>query len=871
MYRRDMTANLEWFGYGLLVTMVVGLFLPLWGGELSRRLTLIVPGIVLAIVVLISSRANAPRSAAAAAVGGAWIMLTYAAWTGGGITSAAYLACLIPTLAAGVLLGRRAAVVVLALSAVSGFLLAMAEAQGWLPVDHVAATSPYMRWSSRSLVLAMAVAIMYAADVAMDRAMARTRQDVEERRRAETAARETAQRLRVAMQAARMAAWEWDLERDELTWSDEAPALIGKPSAELASTIREAIARVHPDDRDSFERLATTLRNTANPGPVRFEQRLVAPDGTVRWFEELGQYYAATEDRPPRIVGVILDVTERRRIEALQAAVARGLSTQIGEDFFRSLVGHLASTLEVDFAFVGELVGDRTKVQTVGVFDRGVLGADFEYDLRGAPCEQVVGQGICTYPAGVQQRFPDDKALAAKGVEGYAGQPLIDSAGRPMGLLAVMSGRPLQHLAELESVLRIFAIRAATELERMHVMKAQAALETQLRQSQKMETVGQLAGGVAHDFNNLLSPILGYADLLLGDVHPDDHRRDYLQTIKDAAERAAALTRQLLTFSRRQLFDLTVFELNQAVAGFERILRRTIREDIAIDFRYGQASTCISGDVSQVEQILMNLVVNAQDAMPSGGRIVVETGEERDVDPDTAPVADAPTARLVTLTVSDTGTGMSPEVLQHVFEPFYTTKEKGRGTGLGLATVYGIVRQHRGSVAIDSQLGTGTRVTIRLPAAEPAQPRADAAARPAPPAPDASETVVVVEDDETVRELVRVVLQQRGYDVIAFADPQKCLEAGNQAACGAALLLTDIIMPGLNGRQLYERLRERCPSLKVLYMSGYADSVIADRAVGEDGIDLLSKPFTVETLVSRVRQAIGTSELPPVDARLLKG
>jgi PAS domain S-box-containing protein len=859
MYRRDVKANLEWFGYSLLATAVIGLFLPLWGGDLARRLLLIVPGVVLAVVILVSARAGAPRPAAFAAVAGGWIMLTVAAWTGGGVMSVAYLGYLIPILAAGALLGRQAATVVLGASLVSGLLMAIAEIQGWLPADVVTA-SPVLRWSSRSLVLGMALAILYGADVAMERAFAKGREEMEERKRAETAARDAAQRLHVAMQAARMAAWEWDIEHDVLTWSDEAAALIGKPPAELSSTIRQAIANVHPDDRESFQRTAEMLRTTPEPGMIRFGQRLVAPDGTVRWFEQLGRYFPATDTRPARIVGVISDVSERRRVEDLQVAVARGLSTQIGTGFFHSLVGHLADALGADIAFVGELVGDGTRVRTVAVSENSALAPDFEYDLRGAPCQQVVYGGVCTYPAGVQQRFPDDTVLVTGGIEGYAGQPLTDSAGRPMGLLVIMSRRPLRNLAELESILRIFAIRAATELERMRAMTAQAALETQLLQSQKMETIGQLAGGVAHDFNNLLSPILGYADLLLGDIRPDDHRRDYLQTIKDAAERAAALTRQLLTFSRRQLLDLTVFELNGAVSGFEKILRRTIREDIVIHFRYSQAPTSIRGDVSQIEQILMNLVVNAQDAMPSGGEIVVETGEATDVASDADTSNDAPPVRFVMLTVSDTGNGMSPEVLQHAFEPFYTTKEKGRGTGLGLATVYGIVRQHLGSVVIDSQPGAGTRIAIRLPAAGPAAAQAECAALQAPSDAAPSETVVVVEDDDIVRELACVVLRRLGYEVVAFADPQQCIDAGATSTCRADLLLTDIIMPGLNGRLLYERLRERCPSLKVLYMSGYADSVIADRAVGGGGIDLLPKPFTVEALVSRVRRAI---EGPP--------
>jgi PAS domain S-box-containing protein len=371
--------------------------------------------------------------------------------------------------------------------------------------------------------------------------------------------------------------------------------------------------------------------------------------------------------------------------------------------------------------------------------------------------------------------------------------------------------------------------------------------EEELRLAQKSESIGRLAGGVAHDFNNLLSPILGYAEMLLLGMSGDDPRHDHLMQIQKAALRARDLTQQLLAFSRKQVLEMTVLDLGKVISGLHAILRRTIREDVEIELRLAPTPSRIRADVTQVEQILMNLAVNAQDAMPAGGRFLIETANRSGEDPIPGP--------QVALTVCDTGTGMSPEVLANVFEPFFTTKKKGKGTGLGLATVYGIVKQHEGHIRVESEPGEGTTFEILFPLAEE-----ESAVEATPDAPRegerGSETVLVVEDDEGVRGLVCSVLEYHGYRVIEVTGAAECMAFVEGHDGPIDLLLTDVIMPRMSGREMYERLTKMRPGLPVLYMSGYTADEIAHHGVLDDGVELIQKPIRVRMLTGKVREIL---------------
>ncbi|MHC1742547.1 MAG: PAS domain S-box protein [Syntrophobacteraceae bacterium] len=379
-------------------------------------------------------------------------------------------------------------------------------------------------------------------------------------------------------------------------------------------------------------------------------------------------------------------------------------------------------------------------------------------------------------------------------------------------------------------------------------------LEAKLRQVQKMEAVGQLAGGVAHDFNNMLSPILGYAEMLLDDLHPADDRYDQVMEIKKAAERSRDLVRQLLAFSRKQILQVRLVVLSQVVENMEKLLRRTLREDISLRIVPSPVTCAVMADVGQLEQVLMNLVVNAQDAMPAGGSLTIEVSRAELTEGDCVGQPGSLPGKYGVLVVRDTGSGMDDETLEHIFEPFYSTKGE-RGTGLGLATVYGVVKQHHGNILVESRRGEGTVFRVFLP-----EENREAAAHDRTPSTQArlggAETILVVEDDEMVLRMACSLLMRQGYTVLPAASGSQALAVLEHHPGPVHLLLTDVVMPGMNGRELYEELVRGSPGLRVLYMSGYTDEVIARSGLLEEDTHLIQKPFSARDLPLRVRQVL---------------
>ncbi|MCL4294135.1 MAG: response regulator [Anaerolineae bacterium] len=382
-------------------------------------------------------------------------------------------------------------------------------------------------------------------------------------------------------------------------------------------------------------------------------------------------------------------------------------------------------------------------------------------------------------------------------------------------------------------------------------------LEEQLQQSQKMEAVGRLAGGVAHDFNNLLLVITGYSELLLDRYLGDNERvRGYVKQIHQAGDRAAALTRQLLVFSRKQMLEPKVLDLNEIIAEMDKLLRRLIGEDIDLVTIPKPGLGQVKADPSQIEQIIMNLAVNARDAMPQGGKLTIETANVELDEAYTRQHADVSPGPYVLLAVSDTGIGMDQAVLAHIFEPFFTTKEEGKGTGLGLATVYGIVKQSSGHIWTYSEVGHGTTFKIYLPRIEETvvavEPGLDQTRQP-----QGSETILLVEDADPVREMLRTLLQGDGYTVLEARSGAEALQLYAQHAGSLHLLVTDMVMPGgLNGRELAERLASLHPGLKILFVSGYTDEAIVHHGVLEQGMVFLQKPFSPATLLRKVREVL---------------
>ena len=386
-------------------------------------------------------------------------------------------------------------------------------------------------------------------------------------------------------------------------------------------------------------------------------------------------------------------------------------------------------------------------------------------------------------------------------------------------------------------------------------LSSRKLLEEQLRLSQKMEAVGQLAGGVAHDFNNLLTAILGYGSLLASRLAPGAPGREEIDEILRASERAAALTKQLLAFSRKQVLEPVVLDVNELVRNLEKLLRRLIEEDVELVTRLDSSVASVRADPGQLEQVIMNLVVNARDAMPHGGKLTIETANA-DLDETYAQrhVTVHP-GRYVMVAVSDTGIGMDAATKQHIFEPFFTTKEKGKGTGLGLSTVYGIVKQSGGNIWVYSEPGKGTTFKVYLPRVE------ETAAEGVPPSADSlpavgTETILIVEDEASIRALSRRVLEKRGYRVLEASSGRDALERVRIEEGPIHLLLTDLVMPDMGGTELASRLQQLHPDLRVLFMSGYTDDGVVRNGLLGPGRAFLQKPFTPHALARKVRDAL---------------
>ncbi|MBW2524844.1 MAG: PAS domain S-box protein [Deltaproteobacteria bacterium] len=405
-----------------------------------------------------------------------------------------------------------------------------------------------------------------------------------------------------------------------------------------------------------------------------------------------------------------------------------------------------------------------------------------------------------------------------------------------------------------ESALQLFMIDIS---DRLRAEREHARLEEQLRQSQRLESIGRLAGGVAHDFNNLLSPILLYAELALQTMTSADAHYEEFSQICEAVNQAKKLTQQLLAFGRRQVLQTKVLSINDVISESRRLVRRLIREDVEIFVELEPTLDLVEADPSQLQQVVLNLVINAQDAMPEGGRMTVRTANATLDDAEGRQHGDLPPGAYVTLQVSDTGRGMSPETQEQIFEPFFTTKGGGKGTGLGLATVHGIVKQHGGHVEVRSAPGEGTTFTVYLarasgeasrPSWRPQAARVDAGVRA---------TVLVAEDDDLVRSQVVRILGRAGLEVLAAVDGEDAVGKAAAHAGPIDLLVTDVIMPKLNGRQLYDALLQSRPALRAIFMSGYTNDVIADQGVADEGLRFLQKPFSLHDLLSAVRGALG--------------
>lgn len=543
-----------------------------------------------------------------------------------------------------------------------------------------------------------------------------------------------------------------------------------------------------------------------------------------------------------RVVGV-LGVFSREPLVAFVRDALGAIADQLAVGIERLRASHELQQAEERFSKVFRLSPVAIAISTLDE-DRYVDANDAFLALIDGPREEVVGR--TAQELGVWA----DPAQWANVVDGLRRD---GTASNVELAIRTKQGVLCSVLASFE---RIELGGRPCLLSLVHDMSGRKLLEEQLRQAQKMEAVGRLAGGVAHDFNNLLSVITGYCDLLLRPLPPEAPGRAQIEEMRGAAEAATSMTRQLLAFSRRQVIEPRVLDLSEVVGKTERLLQRLLGSDIALVTRLDSGTAAVHADPGQIEQVVMNLAVNARDAMPAGGNLVIETAV---VELDETAVRDEPSLRTgwyVMLAVCDTGVGMDAQTLARIFEPFFTTKAVGKGTGLGLATVYGIVRQSGGLIRVESEPGQGTTFRVYLPRVERAAAAVEAssAAPRAAAAPRGSEVVLVVEDSDPLREFDREVLELQGYTVLDAPNGQAALEVAT-AQDRIDLLMSDVVLPGMNGRELAGRLMSERPRLKVLFTSGHPTEVLERYGI-DAGDSYLQKPFTLDTLARKVREVL---------------
>jgi len=600
--------------------------------------------------------------------------------------------------------------------------------------------------------------------------------------------------------------------------NQQAAALAGRPAAEIIG--RPSLDFVEPR-RAAFVR--SLLQRLDLGGSARSDDVVIErPDGSVALVEASGTDIQVGDERL-RLV-ILRDITERKRAEA---------KLRESEDRFRRLAENAQ-----------DLIYRYQLLPTPG----------FEYVSPAATA--ITGytpeEHYADPELGVKIVHPEDRPIIEKMLqaEEVPEEPLTVRWMHKSGRTVWTEQRNVAIRNQSGKVAVIEGIaRDVTERRK---------LEEQLRQAQKMEAVGQLAGGIAHDFNNLLTVITGYADMALPKLHRSDPLRQDIEEIRRAGQRAAALTRQLLAFSRRQIVTPGVLDLNEIVAEMENLLRRTIGENIELVTVPAQALGRIKADPGQIEQIIMNLVLNSRDAMAEGGKLTIETSNaDLDATYVSKHVAVQP-GRYIMLAVSDTGCGMNEETQSRIFEPFFTTKEQGKGTGLGLATIYGIVKQCGGTISVYSELGHGTTFMIFFPEMTGIEEAVQPEVAPAR-VPGGIETVLVVEDDEMVRRLSCLVLKEKGYNVLEARHGGEALLTCERHLGPIHLMVTDVIMPQMGGRELAQRLAPLHPEMKVLYLSGYASNAIVHQGTLLPGVAFLQKPFAPGALTRKVREVLDAS------------
>jgi len=668
--------------------------------------------------------------------------------------------------------------------------------------------------------------------VAGDVSIGLDRLDAEaQRERAEVELRASQTRLKHALDAGGIGTFDWDITTGETVWGGYSEHLFGFGAGESHGDVMEFRNRIHPDDLPAV--YAAMEEGRRDRSPFRYEYRVIWPDGAVHLLSGRAEFYYGDSGEAVRLCAAMVDVTANRRAEKAL--------WETGERLLQAT--HVARIGVFDHDHVTGMSYWSPEMRTIFGFDDEVAASVEAYLTRIHPDDQeyvIAAIGRALDPAGPGTYEIEHRLLLADGSVSwtrhcsrtyFSGE---ETGRKPIRTVGAVTDITEQRRAEAERV----------------------RLEQQFFEAQKMESIGRLAGGVAHDFNNILTVIIGYSYLAKLRCETGGRCLSELEQIEKAANRSRDITRQLLGFSRRQVIDPKPSNLNELLTDWRHPLSRLIGEDI--EFRIAaQADLWLASlDPSQVHQIVLNLVVNARDAMPRGGRLTIETTNVELAEEDCRGHVGVTPGDFVSLAVSDDGAGMSAATMAHVFEPFFTTKEAGKGTGLGLATVYGIVQQNRGLVTVASELGRGTTFRIYFPRLVPVG--VAPVSRSHAPAEIGFGTVLVVEDDEAVREVTKLTLESIGFTPLIAQDGANALALCARPDLNIRLLLSDLVMAGMMGTDLCERARSVRPGIKTLLMSGYSSDFIAEDGVLKKGVQLLSKPFTVAELANKIAAVLAT-------------
>ncbi|UPG74822.1 PAS domain-containing protein (plasmid) [Roseomonas gilardii subsp. gilardii] len=690
--------------------------------------------------------------------------------------------------------------------------------------------------------------------------------DQSERRRADATLRDQANRLRLATTGAGIGIFDYWVQTGELSWDDRCRALFGLSAGAPVSYEGTFLAGLHPEDRARADRAVRQSTDPAGSGHFVAEYRTIGlEDGIERWVSAQGETHFE-DGQPVRLIGTVLDITDRKRVEeALREseAVAR---QNIQRVQLALAAGAIVGTwfwdlptdrFTVDEAFARSF-GLDPALGRVGLSLEQVVATVHPDDKAGliAAINEVIARGGA-YAHQYRVRRTDGKYYWIEA----NGRVDLAPDGTPLSFPGVLIDVEERRAVEAERDRATAELRALTETLEQRIAERTADLllaEEQLRQSQKMEAVGQLTGGIAHDFNNLLTGIIGALELLGARIAQGRYKdvERYVVAAQGAAKRAAALTHRLLAFSRRQTLDPKPTDANRLVAGMEELVRRTVGPSVDLEVVGAGGLWPTLVDPNQLENALLNLCINARDAMPHGGRLTIETAN-RWFDERAARERDIAPGQYISLCVSDTGMGMSPDIIAKAFDPFFTTKPLGQGTGLGLSMIYGFARQSGGQTRIYSEVGQGTMVCLYLPRhlgeAELAEAVPELAEAPRA---ELGETVLVVDDDPTVRMLVMEVLEEQGYAAIEAGDGASGLRV-LQSDARIDLLVTDVGLPGgMNGRQMADAARVGRPDLKVQFITGYAENAVVGDGHLEPGMHVMTKPFAMEALATRIRDLI---------------